>query len=68
MTGIIKILNKEKGFGFVEVKNLNKDLFFHATKVFGGTFEELEQGQEVTVEGVAQNEKGQYAVGITINN
>lgn len=59
MTGMIKTLNKGKGFGFITGED-HKDYFFHRSQVKNAQFEELEVGQEVTFED-SEGEKGPRA-------
>jgi len=35
MTGIIKFYNQDRGFGFIDCGNLDRDVFFHRTEVDG---------------------------------
>ena len=44
--GIIKKLT-DKGFGFIKTGE-HKDLFFHSSNVQGVSFDELQEGQQVT--------------------
>ncbi len=45
--GSIKKLT-DKGFGFINVADGGKDLFFHSSSVQGVSFNELHEGQRVT--------------------
>ena len=49
MIGKIKRLYKDKGFGFITTPEYPKDVFFHVTD-FNGTFESLEEGDELVFE------------------
>ena len=64
-TGTIKKLS-EKGFGFITILNVPKDLFFHASDLKGVKIEDLNIGDEVEFDGVEPTDKGQKAVGVTI--
>jgi CspA family cold shock protein len=44
--GTIKRLT-DKGFGFIDT-GTNQDMFFHLSNLDGVTFEELQEGQQVT--------------------
>ncbi|MFN0197416.1 MAG: cold-shock protein [Planctomycetaceae bacterium] len=44
--GTIKKLT-DRGFGFIKTDN-GTDLFFHSKSVQGASFDELQEGQEVT--------------------
>ncbi|MEK9158060.1 MAG: cold shock domain-containing protein [Patescibacteria group bacterium] len=52
-TGTIKRMVKDKGFGFIEPADKSeveqgKDLFFHTTAVVDGSFDSLNEGQQVS--------------------
>ena len=47
VTGTIKRLVSDRGFGFVAQEGQEGDLFFHASSVRGATFEDLRVGQRV---------------------
>jgi CspA family cold shock protein len=47
VTGTIKRLVADRGFGFVAQEGKEGDLFFHASSVRGATFETLRVGQRV---------------------
>ena len=59
MTGIVKTLNRDKGFGFIRTDN-GREYFFHRTALKNAKFEDLEQNQEVTFE-EAEGTKGPRA-------
>jgi CspA family cold shock protein len=62
MTGVIK-KKTDKGFGFITVQGQEKDLFFHSKSLVGVTFDELNEGDEVSFE-VEQSPKGPNAVNV----
>jgi cold shock CspA family protein len=64
-TGVIKALN-QKGFGFIKVEGLAKDIFFHASELRGVKFDELQVDQTVYFEEIEQSAKGQTAINVTI--
>ena len=47
MTGTIKKILKDKGFGFISAAS-GTDIFFHMSNVEGVRFEELREGQKVS--------------------
>lgn len=49
MTGVIKNLNAEKGYGFIRPEGPGKDLFFHHRDFDGGRreFDRLAEGDRV---------------------
>jgi len=63
MTGIIKRLNGEKGFGFITPDGGDKDVFFHSSALVGVTFAELHEGDKVSFE-TEQSEKGPRATNV----
>ena len=63
MTGIIKKIIADKGFGFIAVEGMEKDLFFHTNSVVGINFEQLREGDKVSFE-VEDSPKGKNAVNV----
>jgi CspA family cold shock protein len=50
-TGKIKWFNPDKGFGFIEQDNKEKDVFVHWTSVEGlGNYERMRDGEPVSYE------------------
>ena len=49
MKGTIK-KKTDRGFGFISREGEAKDLFFHSKDLVGVTFDELQEGDEVTFE------------------
>ena len=64
MTGTIKKLVMDRGFGFISREGEAKDLFFHSKDLQGVTFEELKEGDTLSFE-VQNGEKGPSAVNVT---
>ena len=62
MNGVIK-KKIDKGFGFITVPGQEKDLFFHSKSLVGVTFDELQEGDNVTFE-VEDSPKGPNAVNV----
>ena len=48
MTGTIKKLVSDKGFGFIAVEGESKDLFFHSNNLSGVDFTSLREGDAVS--------------------
>jgi len=63
MTGTIKKLIAEKGFGFITAEGLQKDLFFHSNSLVGVTFDELKEGDTVSFE-TEESPKGLNATNV----
>jgi cold shock protein len=59
MNGVVK-KKTDKGFGFITPEGSDKDLFFHANSLVGVTFDELQEGDNVTFE-EADSQKGKNA-------
>ena len=59
MNGKVKT-KTDKGFGFISRVGEEKDLFFHSNDLVGVSFDELQEGAEVTFE-LEQGEKGPSA-------
>ena len=62
MNGVIK-KKTDKGFGFIKVDGSDKDLFFHSNSVVGTTYNELNEGDNVTFE-TENSPKGMNAVNV----
>ena len=62
MNGVIK-KKTDKGFGFITVEGQDKDLFFHSNSLVGVTFDELQEGDNVTFD-VQDSPKGKNAVNV----
>ncbi len=63
MTGTIKKLVSDKGFGFISAEGLPKDLFFHSNALVGITFDELRENDKVSFES-EESPKGPNAVNV----
>ena len=59
MNGKIKT-KTDKGFGFISREGEEKDLFFHSNDLEGVSFDELQEGVEVTFD-VEDGERGPAA-------
>ncbi len=69
MTGTIKTLISDKGFGFISREGVEKDLFFHSKELKGVMFDELKVGDKVSFEVNENTEdprgKGPFATGVS---
>lgn len=66
MNGTIK-RKTDRGFGFITYPNSSKDLFFHSNDLQGVSFDELQEGSEVTFN-IENGEKGPSAKNIHITD
>jgi cold shock protein len=64
MNGKIKT-KTDRGFGFISREGEAKDLFFHSSDLVGVTFDELQEGANVTFD-IAESEKGPRAKNIKL--
>lgn len=64
MNGKIKT-KTDRGFGFISREGEEKDLFFHSNDLVGVTFEDLQEGAEVTFD-VVDGDKGPSAKNIKL--
>ncbi len=62
-TGIVKLFNKTKGFGFIVPDEGDKDVFVHITAVLDSGLQELNEGQKVSYQSI-EEPKGLKAVEI----
>lgn len=54
----------EKGFGFIKVEGMEKDLFFHANELVNVRIDDLRNGDAVEFE-VADSPKGKNAIKVS---
>ena len=64
MTGTIKMVNRERGFGFIKGEN-DVEYFFHRSGVLE-SFDELEEGTAVSFEEEPGSPKGPRANRVTL--
>ncbi|MBU2564485.1 cold shock domain-containing protein [Patescibacteria group bacterium] len=62
-SGKIKRLT-DRGFGFIEYDESDKDLFFHSNELKGVEFNDLKEGDKVTFE-IADSPKGPNATNVS---
>jgi cold shock protein len=63
MTGIIKRLQTEKGFGFITPDGGAKDVFFHSSSLVDVSFDQLHEGDKVTFD-TEESDKGPRAANV----
>ncbi|MGI9356433.1 MAG: cold-shock protein [Rhizobiaceae bacterium] len=61
-TGTVKFYNSQKGFGFIEPENGEKDVFVHATALERAGLSGLDEGQKVEFETEPDARSGKVAV------
>jgi CspA family cold shock protein len=57
-TGTVKWFNSQKGFGFIQPENGDKDVFVHISAVERAGLGTLSEGQKVSFEVVADRKSG----------
>ena len=62
ITGTVKFYNDQKGFGFIQPDNGEKDVFVHATALERAGISGLREGQKVTFETQNDPRSGKLAV------
>jgi CspA family cold shock protein len=60
-TGTVKWFNSQKGFGFIQPENAEKDVFVHISAVERAGMETLTEGQKVSFDIVADRQTGKSA-------
>lgn len=50
MTGTVKWFNDQKGFGFIQMNNSDRDVFVHISAVERAGMRTLKEGQQVNFE------------------
>lgn len=63
--GTVKWFNTEKGFGFIQLEDNSKDLFFHHNEIKSNGYgrASLNEGQRVTFS-ISINQRGEYATNV----
>ena len=62
-TGTVMWFNNQKGFGFIQPDNGNKDVFVHITAVERAGMYDLREGQKVSFDIVSDSRTGKSAAG-----
>jgi cold shock protein len=57
-TGVVKWFNNQKGFGFIQPENGDKDVFVHISAVERAGLSTLNEGQKVTFDVVDDRRSG----------
>ena len=62
-TGTVKFYNDQKGFGFIQPDDGQKDVFVHATALERAGIQGLREGQKVKFDTQTDSRSGKIAVG-----
>lgn len=62
-TGIVKWFNEQKGYGFIQPDNGQKDIFVHISAVERAGLRTLKEGQKVSYEVVTDKRTGRASAG-----
>ncbi len=62
-TGVVKFYNSQKGFGFIQPEDGDKDVFVHATALERAGLMGLNEGQRVQFDTQTDSRSGKVAVG-----
>jgi len=62
MIGTVKFYNEQKGFGFIQPDQGDKDVFVHATALERAGIDGLREGQKVTFDTENDPRSGKIAV------
>ena len=60
-TGTVKWFNPEKGFGFIQPEDRTKDVFVHISAVERAGLQNLNEGQKISYELVADRRSGKMS-------
>ncbi|HEY7384174.1 MAG TPA: cold-shock protein [Beijerinckiaceae bacterium] len=60
--GTVKFYNDQKGFGFIQPDNGDKDVFVHATALERAGIRGLREGQKVSFDTATDRRSGKIAV------
>lgn len=58
--GKVKMFNKEKGYGFINMEGEKRDIFFHYSQIQQEGFKTIDDGQEVEFE-LVEGDRGLQA-------
>ena len=64
-TGKVKWFKAEKGYGFITVEGLSKDIFVHFSAINADGYKTLEEGQTVEFD-VVEGDRGPQAANVTV--
>ena len=64
MTGTIKTLRADKGFGFIRDTTTGKEVFFHSSAIYGEGIDNLREGDGVEFDVEEAGPKGPRATNV----
>ena len=64
-TGKVKWFNSQKGYGFIETGEGERDVFVHYSAINSPGFKTLEEGQEVEFD-IVEGQKGPQAANVNL--
>ncbi|MGI9482205.1 MAG: cold-shock protein [Hyphomicrobiales bacterium] len=62
ITGTVKFYNDQKGYGFIQPENGDRDVFVHATALQRANIDNLDEGQKVKFDTANDPRSGKVAV------
>lgn len=62
ITGTVKFFNDQRGFGFIQPDNGDKDVFVHVTALERAGITDLREGQKVSFDTQTDSRSGKTAV------
>lgn len=65
-SGTIASLVEDKGYGFIEVPGYERHVFFHAKDCRDIRFEQLRQGDKVSIGEIVAKERGNSAKNVSL--
>ncbi|APC46110.1 cold shock protein [Vibrio phage vB_VspP_pVa5] len=64
MKAVVEWFNRTRGYGFAKVEGIESDVLLHQSVITMEGFRFLKPGQEITIEGLEETDKGQRALKI----
>lgn len=64
-TGKVKWFKADKGYGFITVEGIDKDIFVHFSSINADGFKTLEEGQIVEFD-IVEGDRGPQATNVTV--
>ena len=64
-SGCVKWFDSKKGFGFIEVAELERDVFVHHSGIAGDGYRHLKEGDKVDFD-IEETDKGPQAINVRL--